>query len=70
MYRCGDCGSIFDEPDIREERGCYEDDCGVFSMFESHNYYFREIEVCPDCGSEFIFSYCEEEDELDEYYEE
>lgn len=63
MYKCSLCGSLFSEPDVVQERGCHESDCGVFSMFPDHHYYTRDIEVCPDCGSEDFDSYWEEDDD-------
>ena len=59
MFRCSECGSIFSEPESRTY--CYEDYCGVASMFEDrHSGYY---DVCPYCGSEELTSYWEEEDD-------
>ncbi len=59
MWKCNDCGSIFSEPDSR--RFCYEDECGVSSMFSDRHY--GEYDVCPYCGSGDIDSYWEDEDD-------
>lgn len=59
MWKCELCGSIFSEPDSVEY--CYEDYCGVTSMFEDRHYSYYD--VCPYCGAEEIHSYWEEEDD-------
>lgn len=59
MWKCELCGSIFSEPDSVEY--CYEDYCGVASMFEDRHYGYYD--VCPYCGAEEIHSYWEEEDD-------
>lgn len=58
MYKCNDCKETFYEPDILH--GCYEDDCGVSSQFDSYNYY--SIEVCPYCGSSDLRNWDEDYD--------
>ena len=68
MYTCRMCDSVFPEPDIKIERGCYESDFGVSGMFADHHYYEHEITICPFCGSEDIGSVPEEDDRI-AYYE-
>lgn len=41
MYKCKDCGYIFDEPNIITERHGFSD--GLYEHFE----------VCPQCGGDF-----------------
>lgn len=50
MYKCFNCGEYFDEPDYRNI--CLESYFGVASQFDNYNY--REISLCPYCGSEDI----------------
>lgn len=59
MYRCIDCGEVFDEPESREF--CYEDYCGVSSLFRDRHY--GTYDACPECGSEEIEKVFEDEDE-------
>lgn len=51
MYKCSECDTIFEELiEIHEPGGCYEADYGVYSDFESHNYYPPvEYMGCPHC---------------------
>lgn len=58
MYRCRECGKIFDEPDYIER--CYEDMYGVGSMFSDRHY--AVYPECPYCGAPIYL----EEDEIDE----
>lgn len=61
MYKCQDCGAVFDEP--REENTTFEWYYGVADLFGgSHPV---TIYHCPDCDSENIGEY-EEEDEEEE----
>lgn len=64
MYRCYECGQIFEEPDYMEI--CWEDENGVRSMFEDRHY--KVIAVCPYC-QEYIDPemdiYEDDEDEID-----
>lgn len=63
MWKCEMCGSVFSEPDSIEY--CPEDYYGVSSMFPNkHTAYY---DACPYCGSEEINSYCEDEDEVEEW---
>ena len=59
MYKCDDCGSVFNEPD--SVRYCYEEECGVTSLFGDRHYGYYD--ACPYCGSEEINSYYEEDEE-------
>lgn len=63
MYRCPECGEIFEDPIYMEV--CWEDYCGVGSMFPNRNY--GTIAKCPRCGNsidtEYDIYYEEEEDD-------
>ena len=59
IYICERCGAEFEEPDT--ESFCYEDECGVSSMFSTRHY--GETEVCPECGSPSIERSYKDEDE-------
>lgn len=59
MYKCEDCGSVFDEPE--HVPYCKEDYNGVADMFGRQTW--GTYEACPYCGSEEINSYCEEDDD-------
>lgn len=59
MYRCPDCGCIFETPDY--EQICMEEYCGVSDLFGNRHY--RTIAYCPDCGEPL-------DTEYDRYYEE
>ena len=62
MYRCEDCGSVFDEPEsIRYNMDEYN---GVSDLFG--NWQYGYYDACPYCGSEDINSYWEEEDEFEQ----
>lgn len=57
MFICDECESIFDEPDVAHE--CYDMDG------EGHwqdNY----IDVCPFCGSEYVYRIKEYEREYED----
>ena len=62
MYRCPDCGAIFDEPVF--ETVCFEELYGVGSMFPDRHY--GTFANCPECGGSIDI----EEDGWDESYEE
>ena len=64
MYRCSECGYEYEAPE--SERFCYEDECGVTSMFGSFNYGYQL--VCPNCGEphDEDNAICEDEDEEEE----
>lgn len=63
MYRCGNCGRSFDEPQYIERYA--EDFFGVGSLFsDKHTITVAE---CPYCGFDDIIEVCEEnEDDEDE----
>ena len=48
MYKCLECGYIYDEP-IRK-RVCYETEYGIANMFDSWHYY--DALCCPSCKSD------------------
>lgn len=58
MFRCRDCGEIFDEPNYIEV--CWEDYYGVSSMLSGRNY--GTIVECPYCHGYIDI----EEDQVDE----
>lgn len=51
MYRCRECGHIFEElADIHKDGGCYEADYGVYFDFPDHHYYPSvDYKGCPNC---------------------
>lgn len=53
MYRCLDCGEIFREPDVRRYTENLDREQGWWTCCTS---------VCPNCGSDAIEDYDEEED--------
>ena len=59
MYRCADCGSMFDEPESVSY--CKEDYNGVSDIFSRRTW--GTYDACPYCGSEEIDSYWEEDDD-------
>lgn len=62
MYRCPECERTFERPDYVER--CYEDMCGVGSMFPDRHYgVFAE---CPYCSGPIDV----QEDEIDDEDEE
>ncbi len=62
MYKCPECGEIFDEPDYVEI--CMEDYNGVSSLFPNRNY--KTFPECPKCGSNINLDYdfYDEEEEV------
>lgn len=52
-FKCSACGKVFLADEMRttiHPGGCYEADYGVFSEFDSHNYYSAyELNTCPEC---------------------
>lgn len=62
MYKCPECGEIFEDPEY--ETVCMEELYGVSSMFRDSHY--KTFASCPHCGSPID----EETDGWDESYEE
>lgn len=59
MWKCEDCGSLFDEPEsVRYNIDEYN---GVSDLFG--NWQYGYYDACPFCGSEEIASYYEEDDD-------
>lgn len=58
MYKCPECGAIFEEPVY--ETVCYEELYGVGSMFSDRHY--GTFANCPECGGAINI----EEDAYDE----
>lgn len=61
MYKCCDCEEIFDENDAEISTYDIEDDLGVGYLFDDHH--TATCFVCPECGSDNIEEYIEEESE-------
>lgn len=59
MYKCPECGEIFEEPGYEDL--CYEVEYGIASQFNDHHWYTRAF--CPQC-------YMGINEEEDYYYEE
>lgn len=65
MYKCPECGSVFEEPVY--ETVCFEELYGVGSMFSDRHY--GTFANCPHCGGSIDIEYDiydEEEDENEE----
>lgn len=54
-YKCQDCDAVFTE----DEAGSERDFVGYYGEQSAYQYYM----VCPECGSDCIDDYYEEEDE-------
>lgn len=61
MYKCPECGVIFEEPEY--ETVCFEELYGVSSMFPDRHY--GTFASCPRCGGSIDIEY----DTWDEEYE-
>ena len=61
MYKCPECGAIFEEPEY--ETVCFEELYGVGSMFTDRHY--GTFANCPQCGGSIDIEY----DIYDEEYE-
>lgn len=65
MYKCPECGAIFEEPNYTETY--WETECGVSSWFDSRT--TVTFADCPECGSPIDTEYDaydeEEDDDLD-----
>ena len=65
MYKCRECGDVFEEPVY--ETVCFEELYGVGSMFSDRHY--GTFANCPHCGGSIDIEYDiydEEEDENEE----
>ena len=65
MYKCRECGAVFEEPVY--ETVCFEELYGVGSMFSDRHY--GTFANCPHCGGSIDIEYDiydEEEDENEE----
>ena len=60
-YICADCGAIFDKNEARYEEVCMEDYYGVGNLFPDRHY--NTFMICPECGSEDVDDYYEEDEE-------
>jgi len=66
MYKCPECGRIFEEPNY--ETVCMEEWCGVSSMFGDRHY--ATFASCPECGESIDTEYdIWDEEGADEYDE-
>lgn len=54
-YKCQDCDAVFTADEAGEERDCV----GYYGEQPAYQYYM----TCPECGSDCIDEYEEEEDE-------
>ena len=61
MYKCPECGAIFEDPEY--ETLCFEELYGVGSMFPDRHY--GTFANCPECGGAIDIEY----DTYDEEYE-
>lgn len=57
MYKCEDCGKVFDEPARKEV--CLELEYGVSDLFD--NYHYDNVLCCPNCMSDQLkdLEHCE-----------
>ena len=53
MYKCPECGAIFEEPEY--ETVCFEELYGVGSMFGDRHY--GTFANCPECGGSIDIEY-------------
>ena len=65
MYKCPECGAIFEEPEY--ETVCFEELYGVGSMFPDRHY--GTFANCPECGGAIDIEYDIYDEEEDEYEE-
>ena len=66
MYKCPECGAIFDEPEY--ETVCFEEIYGVGSMFPDRHY--GTFANCPRCGGSIDIEYDTWDEEYDDEYDE
>lgn len=65
MYKCLQCGEVFQEHEAEEIQVCYEDYYGVADLF--HGRHYMTVLACPFCGTIEEMKYIEvEEDEEEE----
>lgn len=57
MYRCADCGAVFADPELRERRENLDGYLGIWNYV-----YF----VCPECKSDEVDEYWEDDDDAEE----
>ena len=62
MYRCPECGSVFEEPEY--ETVCLEELYGVGSMFSDRHY--GTFANCPRCGGSIDIEYDTWDEEYDD----
>ena len=62
MYKCPECGAIFEEPEY--ETVCYEELYGVSSMFYDRHY--GTFANCPECGGAIDIEYDIYDEEYDD----
>ena len=62
MYKCPECGAIFEEPEY--ETVCYEEIYGVGSMFPDKHY--GTFANCPRCGGSIDIEYDTWDEEYDD----
>ena len=62
MYKCPECGAIFEEPEY--ETVCFEELYGVGSMFADRHY--GTFANCPRCGGSIDIEYDTWDEEYDD----
>lgn len=62
MYRCPECGAVFEEPVY--ETVCFEELYGVGSMFPDRHY--GTFANCPECGEAIDIEYDTYDEEYDD----
>lgn len=62
MYKCRECGAIFEEPVY--ETVCFEEIYGVGSMFPDRHY--GTFASCPRCGGSIDIEYDTWDEEYDD----
>jgi NMD protein affecting ribosome stability and mRNA decay len=62
MYKCPECGSVFEEPEY--ETVCFEELYGVGSMFADRHY--GTFASCPKCGGSIDIEYDTWDEEYDD----
>ena len=62
MYKCPECGAVFEEPEY--ETVCFEELYGVGSMFPDRHY--GTFASCPRCGGAIDIEYDTWDEEYDD----